>query len=836
LPGSYQEEREIAHWIDKIPNKGIQQPLEDNIDGNTIEEVFNFLTEEKGKFLQGWSSTSNHRSDSFQNKDTSLSISSAPDNNVERVNKVKRSDHAPINLDQSKSREQKVAREAESEHNFLDNSKDQEGTSRINIATHNIRGITRITDQDMLIEEIHHRNIGILGLSETKLTVNNQEFAFKDNNYYRSFSSAGQVKPYGSGVLLLVRKDIGRYIESVERIPGFMVAINILSRGRKTFVCQIYLPCQKKDSLQVQKEIQKVIDKKRKEKYSLIIMGDFNAVVNPRRDRSRGDHQFTPSEEPEIPIFDYLLDNNLIDIQEIWEEDSMTPTWRNNQTSSRIDYMWSTRDIAAESTRFQNKFDRDVSDSDHSIMATTFQLKTIIHKDRDSLDQMRSKSVKLKTISLEETSDEQWEEFRQKMESKLKKEQLKQQIVNAQSDQGQNSEDNIRYLWNAFENLLIRTAFNHLHCKVHKKRIQPKDIVHKRRQETGFHEFNNYYRACKIRRNWNKIATNQELPMNKVMWKELTWLQERTGCIDNIPESHLHHQTTITREEIVRKKNQIHKATQLLRKLSYKEEKKKQNEAIKKALQKRCEDLKTNQKRVIQTLTNSYRDRIKIDRIKVKQQKGEDYITTQREEIFHQIYKYYSEAFKKRDAGFEHLEDSWKEQYSPREFIKDEWFSPLYNKIEEEELKATLRVLPNNKAAGPSGIKYEMLKHLGNEGITVLTELFNLFLIKGATPRSWKESLLYPISKGKEWKCELNNTRPIVLLEVTRKCFTKILTDRLDGICRERNVLRGPNFADYQERAQWNQFIFLTTYAKKLEKRARSYGFCFRTQPKHMIQ
>jgi hypothetical protein len=773
----------------------MRQLSEESIDNSIIEEIFSFLTEEKERFLQGDSSTVNHELHNPSSNNISPNTNNTPGKKVEQANKVKHTDLTSINGDQLKSREQETISEAESEHKFFTNPKDQEDTSRINIASHNIRGITRTTDQDMLIEEIHHRNIGIMGLSETKLTTNNQEFAFKNNNYYRSFSSAGQIKPYGSGVLLLVRKDIGKYIESVEKIPGFMVAINILSRRRKTFICQIYLPCQKKDSLQVQQEIQKVIDKKRKEKYSLIIMGDFNAVVNPRRDRSRGDHQFTPGEEPEIPFFDYLLDKNFIDIQEIWEEDDTTHTWKNNKTSSRIDYIWLTRDIVAESTRFQNKFDRGISDSDHSVLALTIQLKTIIHRDRDSLDQMRSKSSKVKTISLEETSDEQWEEFRQKIESKLKKEQLKQQAINAQSEQEQSPEDSIKYLWNIFENLLIRAAFDHLHCKVHKRRTQPKDIVHKKRQETGCHEFNNYYRACKIRRKWNKIAASQELSINKVMWKELTWLQERTGCIDDIPESHGHCKTIMSHEEIAKRKNQIHKATQLLRKLSYKEEKRKQSELIKKALQKRCEDLKTNQRRVIQTLTNSYRDRIKIDRIKVKQQKGEDYITTQREEIFHQIYKYYSEAFKKRDAGFKYLDDSWKEQYFPRDFIKEEWFSPLQEKIKEEEIKAMLRTLPNNKAAGPSGIKYEMLKHLGDEGIAVLTELFNLFLIKGLTPKSWKESLLYPISKGKEWRCELNNTRPIVLLEVTRKCFTKILTERLGGICKERNILKGPNFA-----------------------------------------
>ena len=128
---------------------------------------------------------------------------------------------------------------------------------------------------------------------------------------------------------------------------------------------------------------------------------------------------------------------------------------------------------------------------------------------------MRSKSSKVKTISLEETSDEQWEEFRQKIESKLKKEQLKQQAINAQSEQEQSPEDSIKYLWNIFENLLIRAAFDHLHCKVHKRRTQPKDIVHKKRQETGCHEFNNFYKTCKIKRKWNKIIVKQEFLTNR---------------------------------------------------------------------------------------------------------------------------------------------------------------------------------------------------------------------------------------------------------------------------------------------------------------------------------
>jgi hypothetical protein len=284
-------------------------------------------------------------------------------------------------------------------------------------------------------------------------------------------------------------------------------------------------------------------------------------------------------------------------------------------------------------------------------LALTIQLRSIIHKDKEGPDQLRSRSHKTKTISLEETNEEQWENFKNKVDTKLKEIQLKGQILNAQLDQEGNQEEETEHLWNTFENLLIRSALNLLHCRTYKKRTCPKNIVHRKRQKAGLHEFNNFYRACKIRRKWNKIVSNQELIIQEEIWKELIWLQERTGLMDDIPEQHLRAQK-ISKNEALRRKSQIHKASQVLKKLSYKEEKRKLNETIKKALQKRCEDLKTNQRRVIQTLTNSFRDRIVIDRIKTHHPDSETYITTQREEIFHQIHSHYKEAFKERKADF----------------------------------------------------------------------------------------------------------------------------------------------------------------------------------------
>ena len=118
--------------------------------------------------------------------------------------------------------------------------------------------------------------------------------------------------------------------------------------------------------------------------------------------------------------------------------------------------------------------------------------------------------------------------------------------------------------------------------------------MHKRRQETGFHEYYNFYRACKVKQIWNKILTKQEVHIQDEIWKKLVWLHKRTGLIDNISTIQSRAKTLLLQADLLKIRNQIQKVTHLLRKLSYREERRKQNEAIKKALQKRYKDLKTN--------------------------------------------------------------------------------------------------------------------------------------------------------------------------------------------------------------------------------------------------
>ena len=55
------------------------------------------------------------------------------------------------------------------------------------------------------------------------------------------------------------------------------------------------------------------------------------------------------------------------------------------------------------------------------------------------------------------------------------------------------------------------------------------------------------------------------------------------------------------------------------------------------------------------------------------------------------------------------------------------------------------------------------------------------------------------IPKPKNWNKNIDITRPIVLIETARKLFTKILTNRLEIVCRQHNILRGNNCSVLKE-------------------------------------
>ena len=112
----------------------------------------------------------------------------------------------------------------------------------------------------------------------------------------------------------------------------------------------------------------------------------------------------------------------------------------------------------------------------------------------------------------------------------------------------------------------------------------------------------------------------------------------------------------------------------------------------------------------------------------------------------------------------------------------------------EEEWHHALQQSKLSTASGISGIGYRLIKHAPSEVHKTLRHFVGLTFVTTLVPFQWKLSQLYPIPKPQEWKFNLSNTQPILLLECMRKLAMKVVTTRLSSTCSQYNILKGPNF------------------------------------------
>src|SRR5436305_13280552 len=148
-----------------------------------------------------------------------------------------------------------------------------------------------------------------------------------------------------------------------------------------------------------------------------------------------------------------------------------------------------------------------------------------------------------------------------------------------------------------------------------------------------------------------------------------------------------------------------------------------------------------------------------------------------------------------RQITLQDMTPLWQDIYTPEESINRSIYDSLLHSPTDEEWHTTISALPNDKASGPSGISYEMLKNLSPSLSESLRELVTLCFNSGHISSQWKDTTIYPIPKPTDWNCHLKNTRPICLIETARKLMTKIMTNRLATILSEHKILKGNNYA-----------------------------------------
>ena len=115
--------------------------------------------------------------------------------------------------------------------------------------------------------------------------------------------------------------------------------------------------------------------------------------------------------------------------------------------------------------------------------------------------------------------------------------------------------------------------------------------------------------------------------------------------------------------------------------------------------------------------------------------------------------------------------------------------------ITMEELEEAMQKSTKGKAPGPLKIHIEFWTKGSQVGKKLLLQLMNTCLSVCDIPTDWKKASIILIPKPKDWGGDITNTRPIALIESTRKIFTRILTNRISKTCQESNILQGANFS-----------------------------------------
>lgn len=184
----------------------------------------------------------------------------------------------------------------------------------------------------------------------------------------------------------------------------------------------------------------------------------------------------------------------------------------------------------------------------------------------------------------------------------------------------------------------------------------------------------------------------------------------------------------------------------------------------------------------------------------------------QNEEILKIIKEFYEELYK-NDTEELNGENSELEQNTNRS-AQIENVEPIL----KDEIEWAVEGMKDSKAGGSDGIMIEQIKAGGKTVINALQKLFNRCLEDRKVPKEWLQSKLVLLKKKGSGK-DIKNYRPLSLLQVSYKIFTKIIINRMDSIF---NIQLNQNQAGFRSGFSTLDHIHVVN---ELVERANTYNF-----------
>ena len=269
--------------------------------------------------------------------------------------------------------------------------------------------------KQQLLDTMKIDHIGIMGLSETKLSQQCSKHIYTRNQHYDAyFNNDGD--QHSTGVGIIVSKQYLKYIHRAIGYKGRVLYIDLFMKGRiKLCIVQVYLHANfnnnnKKEILDLHAYIENLILKSYKDNYRVIIMGDFNVDPKCYEQSLRTNGSF----HWKFNIINKLYAQNMFDTVDLCQDiTSQTPfdTYipnQQNQTSSRIDQIWISEDLVTD-TITSNNYTSDLYNSDHFAVYISFFTDNIFG--RKGVASLKQHNIRKRIFTYDEMTSEKWSKF-----------------------------------------------------------------------------------------------------------------------------------------------------------------------------------------------------------------------------------------------------------------------------------------------------------------------------------------------------------------------------------------------------------------------------------------
>lgn len=551
------------------------------------------------------------------------------------------------------------------------------------------------------------------------------------------------------GTALALHPDLQPYIHNIDKVPGMAIMIDLyLPQNNKTRIISVYIPSSvSKHSNHAQKSIMNWIQNANSCQFNIIIMGDFNNNINNKKLPTR--HLLNKLQENGL--------TSLLDFNDITEH-----TWSRDNSKSQIDDIWTSYSILLDISEPKLITTDESTKSDHKILSIEWNTGIYIATGC-------KKRSKRKIYMYDKTTNDNWTEFADDLTKKMNELQLQSPTIQ--------DETQLNKYWNTWENLLRSSINKHIPYTYSAPRI--------------FHSHS--FKATQLHKALtliNKTIIKIKRPITPLTLEHFTNILnsnlQKIQDLSNleVPTLQSWHLTPTNFRPTLQLLSTIQTTLLKARKLEHSQQKR---DTINSFIERRYKNFTDNTTKIINSVLGRHTDRVTFDNIITPTE-----VITQPDQI-KAVTRQHFKNWTRANLPNEEKWQEWEQAYTPLAGFDEKMYLEATTEIPYHEVLDTINKAPINKATGPSTISNEILKKLPTQGIKFLTAIFNACLELRKIPQKWRNSLVWPISKKTQYKGDLSQTRPITLIDHTRKILTKILTERLSKILLRHNILAPQN-------------------------------------------